>query len=234
MVRSDKLNDSLSREGHRERMRKSFLLGDMDNSPDHNLLELFLSTVIPRKDVKELSYTLINEFGSLENVINASPEDLMKINGIGENTAVSIACIKAINKRIVKNLNNGVLKITSRKDSKEFCHNALYNETVEKVLEITLKTDGTVINSYIVSEGVVNVSAVNIRKIITNAVKDNASSVIVSHNHPDSKANPSAYDIDFTINLKSILSKMSINLIDHIIVGRDKTASIFEFADSIK
>ena len=69
----------LSREGHRQRLREQYLSGGMDNAPDHHLLELFLSIVIPRRDVKELSYDLINQFGSLEGVLNAEPQDLMNV-----------------------------------------------------------------------------------------------------------------------------------------------------------
>ena len=61
----------LEREGHRSRMRNTYINGGMENAPDHNVLELFLSVIIPRKDVKELSYSLINTFGSLEGVLNA-------------------------------------------------------------------------------------------------------------------------------------------------------------------
>lgn len=74
-------NPNLSRNGHRQRMRRTYLLGGMENAPDHNLLELFLSIIIPQKDVKQLAYDLINRFGSLEGVLNADANQLMNVSG---------------------------------------------------------------------------------------------------------------------------------------------------------
>ena len=95
----------LEREGHRSRMRNTYINGGMENAPDHNVLELFLSVIIPRKDVKELSYSLINTFGSLEGVLNADVRDLMQVKGIGESTAVAISLIKDLYKRASLNRN---------------------------------------------------------------------------------------------------------------------------------
>lgn len=229
MVRGDNVEEKLSREGHRERMRKSFLAGNAETLPDHNLLELFLSIIIPRKDVKQLSYDLINDFGSLENVMNAAPEDLMAIDGIGESTAVAIACVRMIYKRIEKNRNNNVRKINSTKQAMEFCENELCMEKIEKVLLITLANDGTVLNSYIVSEGSVNMSEVNTKRILACVLKDNAASIILAHNHPGASACPSASDIDLTISIKHTLKTLNLELLDHIIVGSDSTSSIFQY-----
>ena len=74
-------------------MREVYLAGGMQNAPDHNLLELFLSIIIPQKDVKELAYALINRFGSLEGVLNADANQLMTVNGIGQSAAVGIKMV---------------------------------------------------------------------------------------------------------------------------------------------
>ena len=71
--------DKLERRGHRQRMRDAYLRGGADSMADHNMLELFLSLVIPQKDVKPLAYDLINTFGSLERVVSASPQRLMEV-----------------------------------------------------------------------------------------------------------------------------------------------------------
>ena len=101
-------NPKLSRNGHRQRMREVYLAGGMQNSPDHNLLELFLSIIIPQKDVKELAYALINRFGSLEGVLNADANQLMTVNGIGQSAAVGIKMVVELNKRVANNRNKNV------------------------------------------------------------------------------------------------------------------------------
>lgn len=101
-------NPKLSRNGHRQRMREVYLAGGMQNAPDHNLLELFLSIIIPQKDVKELAYALINRFGSLEGVLNADANQLMTVNGIGQSAAVGIKMVVELNKRVANNRNKNV------------------------------------------------------------------------------------------------------------------------------
>ncbi len=202
-------------------MRNSYLSGAMENAPDHNLLELYLSLVIPQKDVKPIAYDLINTFGTLENVINARAEDLMKINGVGESTAVALNIISDMNKRIVYNRNNKVKKILSTQDSYEYCYNLLAMETVEKIAIVTLTNDGTVINHHILNSGNVSSISVDLRKLVGFAINDNAAGVLITHNHPNGDATASAADINFTIEINSMLRKIKVNLVDHIIIGKD-------------
>lgn len=216
----------LSREGHRSRMRKLYLSGGMENTHDHNLLELFLTGIIARKDVKPLSYALINKFGSLEGVFNASPEDLMTVDGVGEAVAVHICLIKDITKRIEINKNSKIKKITSTNSAFEYCKNILGKEETEKLLLINLENDGKIINHYIVGSGTVNTTCADIRLIVENVIKDKAASVIIAHNHPGGSAAASAQDINFTLELRNTLNKISVSLIDHIIVGEDSCEAL--------
>lgn len=216
----------LSRYGHRQRMRDSYLSGGMENAADHNLLELFLSLVIPQKDVKPIAYDLINTFGSLENVINANPIDLMKVNGIGESTAVALKLIKDINKRIALNRNKDAINIVSTKQAFDYCRNILGDDVVEKFAVITLTNDGTIINHHIIKTGTVKSAAIDIRNLVEYAIRDNAAGVIISHNHPNADSEPSANDINVTIELNSTLKKLDIALIDHIVVGKNDCTSM--------
>lgn len=216
----------LGREGHRARLRQQYLLGGMDNAPDHNLLEIFLSIMIPRRDVKDLSYELINTFGSLEGVINASPQELMTVKGIGESTAVALSSVKKINDRIIKNRNSDVKRIITLDDAKRYCINELSTQTVEKVVQINLKNNGAIINTYLISEGSVNCTNVDTGKIIKNAAFDNAAYVLIAHNHPSGETSASGSDIDFTLHLRSMLKSLNAQLIDHLIVAGDSCECI--------
>lgn len=216
----------LTRNGHRQRMRNSYLSGGMENAPDHNLLELYLSLVIPQKDVKPLAYDLMNTFGSLENVINARADELMKINGIGQSAAVALNLVGDINKRIVYNRIHNLKKINSTEQAYEYCYNLIGLEKVEKVAIITLTNDGTVINHHILNEGNVGSVSVDMRKFVGFALNDNAAGVLITHNHPNGDSKPSAADINFTIEMNSMLRKIKVNLVDHIIIGKDSYLSV--------
>ena len=216
----------LGREGHRERMRKSYLQGDMKNAPEHNLLELFLSLVIVRKDVKQLSYDLINTFGSLEGVLNATPHELMTVNGVGESTAIAISLVNQFSKKVAIGKNKNILRLKSLDDCFEYCRNLFMNERNEKVYIITLTANNTILGCYPVGEGSVNSSGVDMKAVITYVVKDNASSVLLTHNHPGGSAHPSGEDASFTVKLKDTLESMNVNLFDHIIISDSDEISL--------
>lgn len=218
----------LSRCGHRHRMREMFLNGETENAPDHNLLELFISLIIPQKDVKQLSYDLINRFGSLKGVFAAEPAELMKTDGVGEVLATGIKMVSTLNKRIATHENDDVTNLSSAQEAKRYCRNLLKQENYEKILVISLSNDGKIINHHLLGGGTVNNFSFNSRKILECAVRDNASAVLLSHNHPDGSAKPSANDFNCTLELSDIFFRVGIKLVDHIIVGSNDTFSFAE------
>lgn len=215
----------LSREGHRERAKENFIKNGK-TLQDHHLLELLLFYSIPRRDVKPIAYNLINRFGSFENVFNADIESLCEVEGVGENTAVLISLVAAINKRRSENKNNDVKRLTNSKDAAEYAKNILRENKVEKLLLITLDNDLKIIGNHIVSEGSVNTAKINAHKLVSYIIKDNASCVIIAHNHPEGNANPSIEDINFTVEILSVLRSIGIHLNDHIIVGENEVTSM--------
>ena len=84
--------------GHRERLKKKFIKYGADSLETHELLELLLFYGIPRKDTNELAHVLINTFGSLPQVFDAPINRLLKINGIGESTAVLIRLVSKLSR----------------------------------------------------------------------------------------------------------------------------------------
>ena len=74
-------------DGHRERMKKRFLEHGLDNFDDVNALELLLFYALPRKDTNALAHALLDRFGSLAGVLDASAADLLSVDGVGESIA---------------------------------------------------------------------------------------------------------------------------------------------------
>lgn len=216
----------LEREGHRARMRNTYINGGMDNAPDHNVLELFLSVIIPRKDVKELSYSLINSFGSLDGVLNADVRDLMQIKGIGESTAVAISLIKDLYKRAYLNRNSRIKSFNNLNSCFEYCQNLFSTNVVENAYLITLDNLNNIINCHGVGAGSANQTEVDDKKLVATAIRDNAVSVVITHNHPNTSSNPSAHDLNYSIRLSQMLEFVGIRLLDHIIVGCDGCFSL--------
>jgi len=97
------VSDNLSfQEGHRERLRKRFLQGGLDGFLDYEIVELLLTLGTPRKDCKAVAKEAIKRFGGLKNVLDADPEELQKIKGIGPNNIFGLKLFQAINERYTK------------------------------------------------------------------------------------------------------------------------------------
>lgn len=216
----------ISRDGHRARMRAAYLQGGGDAMPDHQLLELLLSISIPRKDVKPIAYALINRFGSLEQVFAAGAADLQQVPGVGEQTAVQILLVRDLNRRIHQNQNKPVKHLTDAAQSCAYFANLLRDKTAEQVYLVTLDGSAKILQTHAVGSGSVNLAAVDQRTLMEHILRDNASAVMLAHNHPGGKAQPSAQDLEFTIRLLSILRSIHVQLLDHIIVSPTDTYSM--------
>lgn len=98
----------------------------------------------------------------------------------------------------------------------------------EVFILITLNTKNIVTGYFEVHRGTINTSLVHPREVFKRALLNNASNIIVAHNHPSGDPNPSKEDMQITERLKEAGNLLGINLIDHIIVGEDKYISLKE------
>ena len=81
-------------DGHRARLRERMIKEGLDSFQDHEVLELLLFQYLPRKDTNKLAHTLLDKFGSFAGVLNASPQQLMTVEGVSEATACNLGCSK--------------------------------------------------------------------------------------------------------------------------------------------
>ena len=98
----------------------------------------------------------------------------------------------------------------------------------EVFILITLNTKNIVTGYFEVHRGTINTSLVHPREVFKRALLNNASNIMVAHNHPSGDPNPSKEDIQITERLKEAGNLLGINLLDHIIVGEDKYISLKE------
>ena len=75
-------------DGHRQRCKRRYLAAGAEGMDDHQLLELLLFFAIPRQDTNETAHRLVRQFGSMQGVLRASADELMTVDGVGENAAV--------------------------------------------------------------------------------------------------------------------------------------------------
>lgn len=215
-------------DGHRQRMKSRFREAGASRFDDHNLLELLLYYALPRCDTNVLAHNLINRFGSYSAVLEASIDELMTVDGIGENAAVLIKLVPEMSKRYLQKTtaDEKIIDSTS-KAGKYFVAEFTY-ETVEVAYAMFLDSKNKIISCREISRGVVNGTDISIRAIAEQALSCKATSVIIAHNHPDGVPLPSAEDELTTRKIKLALSTVGIRLADHIIVGGKEFIS---FAD---
>ena len=213
-------------EGHRDRLRHSYLEHGLMSMTDINALELLLFYAIPRRDTNEIAHRLLDRFETLDGVCSASMEELQEVEGIGENAAALLTLIPEIMKKSRVSKAREIRQIRSSDDAGAFLLPYFLNEQDEVVYLLCLDTKRCVICCAEMGRGVVNSVDTGIRRIVEKALKARASSVIIAHNHPDGIALPSREDELFIRALYNALETVGIRLEDHIIVAEDDYTSM--------
>ena len=213
-------------DGHRDRLRKRFLTEGLDNFTDIQVLELLLFYCIPRRDTNELAHALLKRFGSLSQVMETKPEELMTVEGIGYNTAVFLNLIPAAGRFYsVDRISHGKMLLTTE-DCGQYLLRFFQGRSKETVFLLCLDAKCKVLCCQQVGEGSVNSAGVPVRRVVEMALAANATTVVLAHNHPSGLALPSHEDIATTRRVAVALDAVEINLADHIIIADDDFVSL--------
>ena len=214
-------------EGHRQRLKKRFLQEGLDSFEDHEIFELLLYYAIPQGDTNPIAHRLLNEFHSPKAVFDATLEDLLKVPGIGEHSAVLIKLIPHLSNFFTSLSTREMTTLcTSFEAGKYVCSKigCLKNEVFAI---ICLDAQKRVIKFEKIENGTAAQANVSPRKVAECALKYNASAVILCHNHPSGGNIASESDRILTGRLCSLLEGMEIHVIDHIIaVSSEKYISM--------
>lgn len=214
--------------GHRQRMKERFLAGGLDGFSDHEVFELILFYAIPRRDVNELSHRLVEHFGSFRGVFDADIEELCAVDGIGENAATLIKLMADSFRRYALGDGDKPFLYDTPKKIGDYAVKLYIGVSVEKLYAMLFDNKMMLLDTVMLAEGAVNSVRVSTRTIAEKAIKKNASSIILIHNHPNGTPYPSDEDVRFSNYLKDLLANFDITLIDHIIVSGRYYRPVFE------
>ncbi len=206
-------------EGHRERVRARFISEGLDNFEDHQVLELILFYCIPVRDTNALAHKMIAEFGSLSGLLEADPSDICRRCGVSMNTAVLITLIPPLSRRYFTSRWGNKPELSSSKNAGDYAVSLFAGRRYEAFYVICLDSQNHVNHAALVHEGTINEAPVYPRLIVEAALRHQANSVILSHNHPGGSLNASSADIEVTKKICSALQPISIKVVDHIIVA---------------
>lgn len=215
-------------EGHRGRVKDRFRKEGLDNFDEVHALELLLFYAVPRIDTKPLARTLLDRFGSLALVLEATEAELMAVPGVGENVATYLTLITAAGRFYQKCRSERPVILDSTEKYGRYLLDMFYGRRNEVVYLLCLDAKCKVLCCRKVGEGDANCVNVPIRRAVETALSTNATMVILAHNHPSGLAVPSGEDIETTERIAKALGAMDIVLADHIIVSDEEFISMVQ------
>ena len=213
-------------DGHRKRMRQRFLAEGLDQFTDVQILEILLFYCIARQDTNPIAHELLNHFGSLSQVLEAPVEELCKVDGIGENTAVFLKLITQVGRCYLTDRASKSRILPTLDSCAKYLKTFFFGRNVETVYLLCLDAKCKMLCCKKISEGDVNSTTLSVRKIVETALSTNASSVVLAHNHPGGLAVPSNVDVQTTLRIADALQAVDVHFIDHILVTDDDYVSL--------
>ena len=217
-----------SNAGHRERLRRRFREHSLDNFQDYEALELLLLYVTRQKDMKPVAKRLIERFGSFQAVMDAPPEELLAVDGVGEGAVTLINYVKQAAARYLAQSSR--LRVTPEDISAliDYCRLNMGSLPHEQFRLFCFNTSFVMVGEDVIAEGTIDQSTVYPRKVIEAAIKHGATTLIFVHNHPGRDCTPS--EMDKTITRALILAARAVNIMvfDHLIVSTNGYYSLRE------
>ena len=164
-------------DGHRQRVKKEFLTTGGQGWPEHRLLELLLFYAIPQGDVNGLAHALIQRFGSLSGVLDASAEELKKTPGVGDHTAALLKLMPAMGRSYVSSRSSLDDRAATTEEAVAVLRPYFFGARNEMVYILAVDGKRKVLGVRQISEGCVFASDVNIRRIAEEALSLRATGV---------------------------------------------------------
>ncbi|MDD2212889.1 MAG: DNA repair protein RadC [Clostridia bacterium] len=215
-------------QGHRQRVKARYLKEGLDAFADHQVLEMLLFYCIPMRDTNELAHKMIREYGSLAYLFEADPQDIANRCKVSENTALLVSLIPSLARRYFKGKWGDKPILDNSSKAGDYALSLFTGRIYEVFYVICLNSQNRVNYAALVHEGTINEAPVYPRIIVETALRHQANSIILAHNHPGGSLQPSSADIQITRKIMTAVEALSIKVVDHIIVAGDKYYSFAE------
>ena len=214
--------------GHRSRLREKFIHSGLDAFHDYEVIELLLTLGMPRKDCKQIAKKALKRFGSLRGVMEASPDELSEIEGLGSKNIFGLRLAQAISRRYLAERIKGRDFLRSSHDVLSYLSLNLRDRSRGVFMVIFLNGRNQILAVEELFEGTLSTSAVYPREVIKRALRNKAAALVFVHNHPSGNNQPSKEDLKITTRLKEAASAIDVVVHDHIIISGD---DYYSFSD---
>lgn len=212
--------------GHRARLRARLLSGGDEALADYELLEFLLFAGMRQGDTKPAAKALIARFGSLTGVLNADPDALKQVPGVGDAGAAAIRSVSLAARRMMRGKVMDQPVLGSWQALLDYLAIDMGALTYERVRVLYLNTRNRLLHDHLAHEGTVDEAAIHPREVIRKAMDLGASALILVHNHPSGNPEPSRADIAITRRIADAGQHLGITVHDHVIVAGDAHVSL--------
>jgi len=226
MKETEKQSASNIHKGHRERVRTNTLRNGMKHCEDHELLEMLLYYSIPRTDTNPIAHALLQKFGSVKGVLDASAAELQSVKGVGASTAHLIRTSAELLCRYLTDEPSRACRFDNIGKIAQYLYPKFVGIHHECLYMMLFNNRLNLLGCECISEGVVNCSDVTTRKIAELIVSTGASAILLAHNHPNGLSIPSGTDLETTEVLRTYLDNMHVMMLDHLVFADRKYSSI--------
>ncbi len=205
--------------GHRSRMQARFLKNGMDGFSDVEVLEYLLGYALPRINTNELGHRLLDTFGSLDRVFAAPVEQLVTVPGIGQRTACLLRFVGTLWNRVEQSRLAGERYFRTTPAIGRFLVAGIGDYREERAFLMCLDNTCRLLDFRELARGAVSTVNLPYRRVVEIALLNNASMVVLAHNHLGGNALPSLEDVRYTQGLNHALELIQVRLVDHIVVS---------------
>lgn len=207
--------------GHRKRLKQQFAHDGGKSMSDYTFLELILFYALPQGDTNPLAHRLIDRFGSFDKVFEATREELLEVDGVGEHTASFLTTLLPVLSRYLERRAGESFEYTDIEKIREYVTAKYTGVDCEKAMLLHFDAKGFFTNSFFLGNGDISHIEIDNREIASSIVRDKAVYSILVHNHPSGIVSPSTQDLRSVENISSFLNMLSVTLVDNIIVSND-------------
>ena len=213
--------------GHRKRLRERFIKAGLGGFQDYEIVELLLTLGSPRKDCKQPAKEAIKKFKTLRGVLEAPPEELQQIEGIGPHNAFGIKLVQEAAREFLKGRIIAKATYKSSQEVFDYLYHSMRGLKKELFKVLFLNSQNQLIEISDLFQGTIDSSSIYPREVVESAIRYNAASLIFVHNHPSGNPSPSRNDRELTRDLVYAANIIGIKVLDHIIIGDNR---YFSFA----
>jgi DNA repair protein RadC len=192
------------------------------------LLAIILRVGVPGENVLRLAERLLSTFRDLSGLARASIVELTEVKGVGPAKAVEIKAALEIGRRLLTTAPEEKPYITSPADAANLLMSEMSFLEKEHLRLILMDTRNRVLATPTIYIGSLNTSIIRIGELFRAAIKENAAAFIVAHNHPSGDPSPSPEDVAVTRQIVQAGALLSIEVLDHIVIGHNRFVSLKE------